>query len=541
MATYTSTGQGGTTYQDMGDGTYLFTDLYGRTISNITYNGLPDDVKSQVPAPTAPVPILQTSDSINGTATSGSTGPGPDSILVTPTQTLVTSGDASTATKTYDVGTQKGDYTTVYGPKTPSYTSTSQPLTTRRVTTNEEDAAAAAARNGTSPTSAANGYSTAGLPTVNLTPGTRSNDVKALQSWLINNGFNIPDGATGYYGPQTLAAVTALQQKLGVDVAGNPGYYGPRTRSALQNQVSGIGDQSNSPAATTTSNTNSAVDAGRAFLASQGITAPSPDTSPVVQFADVYSQMLEKLGIPTIKDQVDQYQKQFADVQNELNDKIADVNENPWLTEGIRVAQINKLKERYATRLDTLSNQQQLYESLYEKGIAQAEYVTNGYMQQIKDQTDFSQELLLKAIDIANKQTTAKYQEVSPGATLFDPATGRAIYTAPTTKSLNPTTTTGGSNPGGKIVSGTLTYTVQDRAEDSQALEASRGTDHWVDPSVYLRLYNNWIAAGGTQKGFLSTFPPKNYVNPANTWLPDFLKNTTASSSTTSTPTNPFR
>lgn len=78
--------------------------------------------------------------------------------------------------------------------------------------------------------------------------------------------------------------------------------------------------------------------------------------------------------------------------------------------------------------------------------------------------------------------------------------------------------------PKGSVISGTLTYTPQDQQEDSQALEASRGAeDHYVDPTLYQHLYKLWIEQGGQLEDFLKTYPPKNYINPANTWLPTYL------------------
>ena len=76
-----------------------------------------------------------------------------------------------------------------------------------------------------------NASSLVGLP--NLTPGMRSEDVKTLQNYLIQQGFQIPDGATGFYGPQTTAAVAEFQKKNNIDAAGNPGYFGPRTKNFL--------------------------------------------------------------------------------------------------------------------------------------------------------------------------------------------------------------------------------------------------------------------------------------------------------------------
>lgn len=78
----------------------------------------------------------------------------------------------------------------------------------------------------------------------NLQPGSQGNDVKKLQQWLVQNGFNIPDGATGYYGPQTQAAVSQWQQRSGIDTQGNPGYFGPISKSYIQKQTAGAGGTS---------------------------------------------------------------------------------------------------------------------------------------------------------------------------------------------------------------------------------------------------------------------------------------------------------
>jgi peptidoglycan hydrolase-like protein with peptidoglycan-binding domain len=69
----------------------------------------------------------------------------------------------------------------------------------------------------------------------NLQPGMSGNDVQQLQQWLISQGYAIKDGATGYYGPETKAAVTAWQNASGIDTQGNPGYFGPISRAYIQN------------------------------------------------------------------------------------------------------------------------------------------------------------------------------------------------------------------------------------------------------------------------------------------------------------------
>ena len=77
----------------------------------------------------------------------------------------------------------------------------------------------------------------------------------------------------------------------------------------------------------------------------------------------------------------------------------------------------------------------------------------------------------------------------------------------------------------GTFKSGVLSISASGIAEDQQELENTRGEDGYVDPSKYLELYNLWVANKGLTQDFLAKFPPKNYVNPANDWLPPHLRN----------------
>lgn len=72
--------------------------------------------------------------------------------------------------------------------------------------------------------------------------------------------------------------------------------------------------------------------------------------------------------------------------------------------------------------------------------------------------------------------------------------------------------------------SGGLVYSPTDFAEDSKALEASRGADNYVNSEIYANLYKAWVANGGLLKDFIAKFPPKNYVNPKDESVPIFLR-----------------
>lgn len=67
--------------------------------------------------------------------------------------------------------------------------------------------------------------------TRDLTLGASGAEVTALQTWLISKGYNIPAGATGYFGAQTAAALSAYQRQAGITPAA--GYFGPITRAKV--------------------------------------------------------------------------------------------------------------------------------------------------------------------------------------------------------------------------------------------------------------------------------------------------------------------
>lgn len=79
------------------------------------------------------------------------------------------------------------------------------------------------------------------LPNTNLQPGATGASVKQLQDYLVSKGYMTQAQVnTGYgtYGPQTTAAVAAMQKALGVDNSSGVGYYGPKTISAAQSTQS---------------------------------------------------------------------------------------------------------------------------------------------------------------------------------------------------------------------------------------------------------------------------------------------------------------
>lgn len=287
-------------------------------------------------------------------------------------------------------------------------------------------------------------------------------------------------------------------------------------------------------------------DLGIPALETSVFTAPSKST------VDIFNEAYTTAGLGQVDTSIQALMDEIATRRGQLKDATDTINNNPFLSEKTRVGQGKLRLDQAETDINNKVNELNTLRQWKQ------DQLTNINNKILMSTNDFktNQELNAKKLDYLTKQrdtmvtdkTTNAKSDVSGKATLeylmnlpkkaltngttWDPATGQWI--APPAKASTKTTTVKGT-----VVSGGLTYSPIDMAEDSRALEGSRGSDGHVDPTVYQNLYKAWVANGGLLKDFLAKFPPKNYVNPANTWLPSYLmptvSATTKKKSTTTT------
>ena len=139
-----------------------------------------------------------------------------------------------------------------------------------------------------------------------------------------------------------------------------------------------------------------------------GITPPSSLQSPQTSFSDTYKQVYESLGLGDIKAEYDDFSKQYADLQDEKGDKISEINNNPWYSEGVRVSKLRQLDEKYEMRESNLLGRIKMAESMYDNGRQDAQFVTSGIMDQYNKSQSLNQDIIMKAIDIAEKRSEAE-------------------------------------------------------------------------------------------------------------------------------------
>lgn len=313
-------------------------------------------------------------------------------------QTIAASTAAQTQQLAGDQGQNVTQTTTPEGvaavQKTPLGTPAAQTQNPPGVSTQTPSTAGAAAGAGTT---------TVAPPTSALQTGNTGPAVKQLQDWLVSQGYMTQDQVnTGYgtYGPQTTAAVAALQQKLGVDNSSGPGDFGPKTLAAVQAMASGQSSTGMSSSGITSAPTAAADTSQTSQDGTATTQTPDPyaGLDPVAKQVAMYTEAYNSLGLNTIKQQFDDYTQQQSDLTNKMNDEIANTTNNPWLSQGVVDKTVQRIKDKYATQLDTLTNLLTLTDSLYKQGQAQVETMVSNANADIKAANDLAQ----KQIDAAN-------------------------------------------------------------------------------------------------------------------------------------------
>ena len=170
-------------------------------------------------------------------------------------------------------------------------------------------------------------------------------------------------------------------------------------------------------------------------LSQYGVTPQTSITDPIKYAQDVYNQVYGNLGLSAAKKQVEDINRQLLDLRNEKFGKIADINEDPWLVEGVRVARVGKMEERYQQKESNLLAYLAISQGLYDSGVQQAQNISNQAIGIYQDQVNFQQQVQLQNIETESKLADARFQiangqpfyKYEGSATVYDTKTGKPL------------------------------------------------------------------------------------------------------------------
>lgn len=230
----------------------------------------------------------------------------------------------------------------------------------------------------------------------NLTPGMQGDDVKSLQNFLIQQGYKI-SSATGYYGSETKAAVTQWQKDKGIQPSqqSDYGYFGPKSKAFLsggQTDTGGGTIGSGTSATGATGETSTTSTTGQPDTKSNLIntmnqmygTNYTPESlqsafayNPGQSYQQIVTDVMGQLGLPNLKTQIDNASNLYKQVQDELQNKITDINSNPWISEADRLKRVKAIQGTYDARISNAQSQVDLMQKQYDQGLKEAENAAN--------------------------------------------------------------------------------------------------------------------------------------------------------------------
>ena len=172
-----------------------------------------------------------------------------------------------------------------------------------------------------------------------------------------------------------------------------------------------------------------------------GISAPDPKTvsNPGRTIQDITSEITKSLNLPDYKSRLDEIAKSRTEIMDEKNRKIGEVNDNPWISEAQRSRQVSRVNETYEGKITNKTAEYTLLQSTYDDARQQAEFVTSQAIDIYQGQQQIEQRDRQFYIETAMKVQEAQRQldkeeaarkkpiEVSQGAVLIDPTTGKVI------------------------------------------------------------------------------------------------------------------
>lgn len=242
--------------------------------------------------------------------------------------------------------------------------------------------------------------------TGNLQQGIQSAEVTALQGIL---GIK----QDGVFGPKTEAAVKSFQASHGLVT---DGIVGPKTLQAINDSLkspspasnvdAGIKSKTGGAPPTAPAKPQEAPSTGNPIIDS--LISAFNNQSPQKSVVDVYKEVYTSMGLDTMKSDYEAQTKAYTDLQNKKNDEKQVINNNPWYSEGIRLQKLAQLDKAYEGKETILTNKLKLLETNISNGRADAQFITGQTMDQLQQSSKLTEDIIMKAIDIAEKQAEAE-------------------------------------------------------------------------------------------------------------------------------------
>ena len=250
----------------------------------------------------------------------------------------------------------------------------------------------------------------------NLTIGSRGEEVRQLQSFLLSKGIN-PGPLDGIFGPLTQSAVKQYQQMSGL----NPdGIVGSNTKSSIggttQPQTPVLGAPGASGGVSGGSTGTNASPTPQAPIA--------PPVNTTSQFESIYNEALATNGVSERKNEINSISDEIEKIDAELTDQIQTIQDNPWDSEALKSKKIIKLQDKYEKKKQTKTAVLTLLQGELDRAYADAKFRTTGEVEEVNKALDRAEKERDAMLNLT-KTNPANYKEVQGG--LYNVETGEWV------------------------------------------------------------------------------------------------------------------
>lgn len=129
---------------------------------------------------------------------------------------------------------------------------------------------------------------------------------------------------------------------------------------------------------------------------------------PVASIKKIVEEVMASTGMPEIKTQLDAIAKSKTELENQMNDEIASINDNPWLSEGLRQKKVQAVKDKYESKVNSKINEFNLLQDMYDSARQEAQYSATLATNIYQNEREFLQGQLEFITSAAEKAASAK-------------------------------------------------------------------------------------------------------------------------------------
>lgn len=148
--------------------------------------------------------------------------------------------------------------------------------------------------------------------------------------------------------------------------------------------------------------TGSAMSDLDSFLSSMGLssaTLTGNTGNSRLDVQNVIDGVMKATGLPQAAKQIDTMSREIEELENKRDDEIRAVNENPWLTEGVRIATVNKITEKYEDRIGNRVNRLTLMQDTYNSARKDAQFAAGLAIDQYNADRNFQMDQIQMYLD----------------------------------------------------------------------------------------------------------------------------------------------